>query len=300
MKSKIIYVLSCFLIIFILVGCGKPSNPLVGTWRSYKDTLKFNEDGSFISHHYFFSGEWEYLEEGKVNIIQNINGSDTYQYEISDDGILTLTRMYRSDGEWKLSQNVYRFVKDGDDLSKLDSDNKKDDNLDEQSYVSEVSSKETDKGEENQDLIKKESTENTDVEENTQVTAQENAQVIFKEATETPSQEPTQDGTPKDNTVVNLDDYVGTYADGYNDVVIEKNNDEYIMSVDFYRITSLREGTLIASENGVIVNAIDFSGNPIKLTFNKKEDGTYSLIITDSTWDLLENGMIYDGFIKYT
>ena len=97
---------------------------------------------------------------------------------------------------------------------------------------------------------------------------------------------------------VNIDDYVGYYTDGENDVTIEKNGDNYSMTVGLYRLTTLSEGTVIASKDGVVFDTFDANGEPMKVSFKKDSSESFTLKIEESTWPLLESGTVFEGMAK--
>ena len=95
-----------------------------------------------------------------------------------------------------------------------------------------------------------------------------------------------------EETPADPNDYSGYYENGSYDVVrIEKNGDGYTMSVNLYRLTSLTEGTVSASEEGVVFYTVDAAGNPMTVSFYR--DGEkYALRVDQSTWPLLETGTV--------
>lgn len=90
--------------------------------------------------------------------------------------------------------------------------------------------------------------------------------------------------------VVNLDDYVGRYVGDDTEISIEKNDDDYTMSVTIIRLTSFNEGTVSATKKGVKFESIDPSGKPIELLFSKEKDDSFTLRVVKTTWMYLENG----------
>lgn len=99
---------------------------------------------------------------------------------------------------------------------------------------------------------------------------------------------------------VDIDDYVGYYDDGsYDTVAIEKTDDGYTMSVGLYRLIGLDEGTVSASEDGVVFRAVDASGNPMTVTF-LRDGETYALRVDESTWAPLEVGTVIYHFVPST
>lgn len=99
---------------------------------------------------------------------------------------------------------------------------------------------------------------------------------------------------------LDLDAYVGWYGNGsYDTVVIEKQGDGYAMSVGLYRLTSLDEGTVSASSEGVVFETRDTAGNPMTLSFYPEGDG-YALRVDASTWPLLQAGTLVTGLKRTT
>ena len=104
--------------------------------------------------------------------------------------------------------------------------------------------------------------------------------------------------TKSKENVVDLDDYVGYYSNGNDDVTIEKEGEAYTMSVGFYRIATLEGGNVSASEEGVVFETEDMSGEPMKFTFYQDGENTYALRVDESTWEYIEKGTVYDGLEK--
>ena len=99
---------------------------------------------------------------------------------------------------------------------------------------------------------------------------------------------------------VDPDDYVGFYTNGSNDIVaIEKTDDGYTMSVVLYRLIGLDEGTVSASEDGVVFYAVDAAGNPMTVTF-LRDGETYALRVDESTWDPLPAETVLNNFTPST
>ena len=98
---------------------------------------------------------------------------------------------------------------------------------------------------------------------------------------------------------IDPDDCIGYYTNGsYDEVIIDRNGDDYIMTVSLYRLTYLDEGTVSFTEEAVIFNTTDAAGNPMKISFFNNGEGTYSLRIEESTWVYLDPGTIIGGLIK--
>ncbi|MBR4906239.1 MAG: hypothetical protein IKZ44_05225 [Clostridia bacterium] len=99
---------------------------------------------------------------------------------------------------------------------------------------------------------------------------------------------------------VDLDDFAGFYDDGsYDFVTIEKTEDGYAMTVELYRLIALEEGTVSASEDGVVYRAVDAAGNPMTVLFYRYGE-TYALRVDESTWDPLEAGTVIYNFVPST
>ncbi len=96
---------------------------------------------------------------------------------------------------------------------------------------------------------------------------------------------------------VDLNDYVGFYAnDSYDTVTIEKTEDGCTMSVALYRLTVLDEGTVFASNEGVVFHTVDAAGDPMTVTFYRDGE-TYALRVDESTWESLESGTVISDFV---
>ena len=100
--------------------------------------------------------------------------------------------------------------------------------------------------------------------------------------------------------VVNLDDYVGYYSDDADEtqVTIEKNGAEYSMVISSIRLTTIDEGTVSASSEGIVFDALDAGGNPLKILFYQNDDGTYAFEIKETTWMYFENGETFGNLNK--
>lgn len=105
-------------------------------------------------------------------------------------------------------------------------------------------------------------------------------------------------GTKSDEDVDDLEEYVGYYSNGNDDVIIEKDGETYTMSIGIYRIATLEGGNVSASEEGVVFETTDMSGDPIKFTFYQDGNNTYALRVDESTWEYIEKGAVYDGLEK--
>ncbi len=98
---------------------------------------------------------------------------------------------------------------------------------------------------------------------------------------------------------VNLDDYVGYYTDGVDtEVTIKKVGPEYSMEIFIYGLTCIDEGKVTASPEGVVFDAVDANGDPIKILFYKKADETYAFEVKETTWTYFENDKVFDNLTK--
>lgn len=99
---------------------------------------------------------------------------------------------------------------------------------------------------------------------------------------------------------VDLEAYVGFYANETLDTVtIEKTADGYRMLVSVYRLTSLEEGTVSATAEGVVFRTVDAAGAPMTVSFYGDGDA-YTLRVDESTWPLLEQGTVIGGLERTT
>ena len=79
----------------------------------------------------------------------------------------------------------------------------------------------------------------------------------------------------------------------------EKNGDNYSMTVGLYRLTTLSEGTVIASNDGVVFDSFDANGEPMKVSFKKDSSESFTLKIEESTWPLLESSTVVEGMARH-
>ena len=95
------------------------------------------------------------------------------------------------------------------------------------------------------------------------------------------------------------DAWIGRYANGgYDEVILEKQGDDYKMSVSLYRLTSLDEGTVSFPGERVIFNTLDAAGNPMTLSFYQDGPDGYALRVEESTWGYLEAGTVFEDLKK--
>lgn len=66
------------------------------------------------------------------------------------------------------------------------------------------------------------------------------------------------------------------------------------MTVGLYRLTTLSEGTVIASNDGVVFDTFDANGEPMKVSFKKDSSESFTLKIEESTWPFLESGTVFE------
>lgn len=95
-------------------------------------------------------------------------------------------------------------------------------------------------------------------------------------------------------------DFSGTYFDGdpaeADDITFIKDGDgTYNVSVGIVRLCAM-DGSGHVMDDVLEIEFIDPNGNPMQAVFMKAEDGTYTLRIVESTWELLESGTEYSGF----
>lgn len=89
--------------------------------------------------------------------------------------------------------------------------------------------------------------------------------------------------------------YIGEYLDfdvrEPNLEIAEGDNGQYIVQIGIYRLTTL-EGVGELTEDGMRFTATDAAGNPIVGVITV-EDQTATVTFTDSTWEYLPDGSVY-------
>jgi hypothetical protein len=90
--------------------------------------------------------------------------------------------------------------------------------------------------------------------------------------------------------------YIGEYLDydvSEPNLEIAKGEDgKYIVQIGIFRLTTLNDGVGELTPEGMAFTATDAAGNPIYGIITV-EDDIATVTFTDSTWDLIENGMAY-------
>ncbi|MGI6679546.1 MAG: hypothetical protein ACOX2Q_11025 [Dehalobacterium sp.] len=90
--------------------------------------------------------------------------------------------------------------------------------------------------------------------------------------------------------------YIGEYLDYDNNepgLEIAKGNDEkYIVQIGIFRLTTLSDGIGELTPGGMLFTATDATGNPISGIITV-EDQIATVKFTEFTWDLLENGSVF-------
>lgn len=92
-------------------------------------------------------------------------------------------------------------------------------------------------------------------------------------------------------------EYEGTYDDGnYNGIVLTKNSDgSYAAEVTFYRL-AVMEGSANVMDEAIEMVLSDPNDGEMTAILYPAENGTFTLKITGSTWDLLKTGTEFAGF----
>lgn len=94
-----------------------------------------------------------------------------------------------------------------------------------------------------------------------------------------------------------LDDtvYIGEYENDYvADLTIAKRDDgKYIVQIGIYHLTFLTDGIGELTADGMKFTATDASGHPI-CGIITVENQTAVVTFTDSTWEYLKNGSVYE------
>ena len=90
--------------------------------------------------------------------------------------------------------------------------------------------------------------------------------------------------------------YIGEYLDydcNEPNLEIAKGSDgKYIVQIGIFRLTTLEDGIGELTPEGLIFTATDAAGNPISGIITVEEQ-IATVVFTDSTWALLENGTTY-------
>ena len=99
--------------------------------------------------------------------------------------------------------------------------------------------------------------------------------------------------------VPEADPFAGRYEDeNCNTVLVEKKGGDYTMEVSIYRLTSLSEGRVTPRDGGLAYATVDANGEPMTVFFSPAEDGSFTLLVEESTWPLLEAGTVFENLQK--
>lgn len=90
--------------------------------------------------------------------------------------------------------------------------------------------------------------------------------------------------------------YIGEYLDYDNNEpnleIAKGDNGKYIVQIRIFRLTELSDGIGELTPEGMLFTATDAAGNPISGIITV-EDQIATVTFTDSTWELLESGSVY-------
>lgn len=90
--------------------------------------------------------------------------------------------------------------------------------------------------------------------------------------------------------------YIGEYLDYDNNepnLEIAKGDDgKYVVQIGIFRLTTLNDGIGELTPEGMLFTATDAAGNPISGIITV-ENQIATVKFTDSTWELLENGSVF-------
>lgn len=90
--------------------------------------------------------------------------------------------------------------------------------------------------------------------------------------------------------------YIGEYLDYDNNEpnleIAKGDNGKYIVQIGIFRLTRLSDGIGELTPEGMLFTATDAAGNPIRGIITV-ENQIATVTFTDSTWDLLERGSVY-------
>lgn len=133
-----------------------------------------------------------------------------------------------------------------------------------------------------EDTIISEETESVTEIENEEITT-DNVDETIEETTE----------ASEVTTYTNMEDYVGSYTDGYDWFSIySAYGSTYYMDIYLTRLTSIDRCSIELFDGRLSVTGIDAAGNEISFEFFN-EGEYFSLCVTDSTWGYLENGICF-------
>ena len=100
----------------------------------------------------------------------------------------------------------------------------------------------------------------------------------------------------EDENIIDDSIYIGEYLDydvSEPNLEIAKGEDgKYIVQIGILRLTTLEDGVGELTAEGMTFTATDAAGNPIGGIITV-EDDIATVTSTDSTWDLIENGTVY-------
>ncbi len=95
-----------------------------------------------------------------------------------------------------------------------------------------------------------------------------------------------------------LDDsvYIGEYLDSVilepNLEIAKREDGSFIVQISIYRLASFSDGIGELTADGILFTATDPSGNPIRGVITIEEQ-TAIVTFTESTWDYISNGSVY-------
>lgn len=97
------------------------------------------------------------------------------------------------------------------------------------------------------------------------------------------------------------DTFSGEYTRSYDGsalTITENKNGTYNVDIVITKLCSMENGTGTFSDGQMSFVIKDQSENDMSGVIYKNSDGSLSIKITDSTWDYIENGEVFDGFTK--
>ena len=104
----------------------------------------------------------------------------------------------------------------------------------------------------------------------------------------------------KTTNQVNLDDFVGDYIDDTEEreVHIVKDGNSYSAELVFSRLTTISDGIVTTTADGVIIDATDAAGEPISFSLKRIDDDSYILRVEQTTWAYFDVGDTFDNIKK--
>lgn len=92
-------------------------------------------------------------------------------------------------------------------------------------------------------------------------------------------------------------EYTSSY-DGSTMTITDNNDGTYNVDLSLYRLTTLDDCVGTMDGDKMTVEAVDPNEGKMVLEITAESDGTLTVTVTDSTWELLSNGTAFPEFQK--